>query len=437
MLIPIGREGAEKPRKVWLSYVIIGVNVWAFIITSLMSAGVMKHQHELQSSWVASMRYLDEHPYLHVAPELQSVVPKEVSEDIRKNTEKPDEATLAAEQAAFDKESAPLLEMLDRMPEQRFGFIPARWSWWRMLTSMFVHASLMHLFGNMAFLLATAPFLEEAFGWKIFGFLYLTGGIFSTIIWGLRHSDSYLPLVGASGAIAVAMGAYFVRFFRSRIEFWFVPILLLWKWRYRFAWPAFVVLPAWFLYQFIFMKNYEAGSGVAFAVHVSGFLYGSIASLLLILAKPEKGIDRSETDAAIFTQYERACEQKRFAAADGYANRLLDRTLEERPEQTLDLIRRICSREASLPKFLARTVAVAERNGDRPLAIWLHERIVATAPGTPAAMRSNFRLGVLRKQEGDVDGARAALLAAKEDAACPKEMRVAIEARLAELSPSS
>lgn len=435
MLIPIGREGAESPRRTWLCYTIVGLNIWVFIITSFMSAGVMKHGREMHDSWVAAMRYLDEHPYLKVAPELQPLVPPEVAEAMRHDNERPDAATLAAEQQDLDKEAAPLLEYYRRLPGPRFGFIPAQWTWWTMLTSLFVHASFMHIFGNMAFLLATGPFLEEAFGWKIFGFLYFTGGLFSTAIWGLRHSDSYLPLVGASGAIAVAMGAYFVRFFRSRIEFWFVPILLIWRWRYRFALPSFVVLPLWFVYQFVFMKNYEAGSGVAFAVHVSGFLYGAMASLLLILMKPEKGIDRAETDAAILVAYERACDQQRWAAADGYANRLLDRTLAERPEQTLDLIRRICGRESAVPKFLARTVAIAERNGDRPLAICLHERIVASAPETQAAMRSNFRLGVLRKQAGDVEGARLALLAAKEHADCPEEMRAAIEARLAEVSP--
>ena len=436
MLIPIGREGAESPRRTWLCYVIVGLNIWVFIITSLMSAGVMKHNREMHKSWLAAMRYLDEHPYLHVTPELLPLVPAEVAEAMKNSADdKPDAVTLTAEQQTFDNEATPLLELYRQLPAQRFGFVPAQWTWWTMLTSLFVHASLMHLFGNMAFLLATGPFLEEAFGWKIFGFLYFTGGLFSTAIWGLRHSDSYLPLVGASGAIAVAMGAYLIRFFKSRIEFWFVPILLIWRWRYRFALPAFVVLPLWFVYQFVFMKNYEAGSGVAFAVHVSGFLYGAIASLLLILLKPEKGIDRSETDAAILIAFERACDQQRFAAADGYANKLLDRTLEERPEETLNLVRRICSREASLPKFLGRTVAFAERSGDRPLAIWLHERIVASTPDTQSAMRSNFRLGVLRKQAGDLEGARQALLAAKESADCPDEMRAAIEARLT--SPSS
>lgn len=434
MLIPIGREGADQPRKTRLCYTIIGVNIWAFVITALMSAGVAKHTREMQASWLAAMRYLDAHPYLAVPPELKPLVPKEVQEAMRQTTERPEAATLAEEQAQFDKEAEPLLELYHRLPEQRLGFIPAKWSWWQVLTSMFVHASLMHIFGNMAFLLATGPFLEEAFGWKIFAFLYFTGGIFSTVIWGLRHPDSHMPLVGASGAIAVAMGAYFVRFFKSRIAFWFVPILLVWRWRYRFALPAFVVLPLWFIYQFVFMRNFEEASGVAFAVHVSGFLYGAMASFLLILMKPEKGIDRSETDAAILVAYERACDQKRWAAADGYANRLLDRTLEQKPEATLDLVRRVCAREAVVPKFLGRTAAIAERNGDRELAIWLHERIVATDGDTAAAMRSNFRLGVLRKQAGDVDGAREALLAAKQHAACPDEMRASIDARLAELS---
>jgi len=429
MLIPIGRQGAEAPRKTWLCYLFVALNVWIFIMTSMMSASVMMHGEKMQQSWLAAMRYLNDHPDLHVAPELRPLVPRDLQAQLDARRQRPEPLGASDEQQELDRLSAPLLELYQRLPESQFGFIPARWSFWRMLASLFIHSSLMHLFGNMVFLLATGPFLEEAFGWKIFGFLYLSGGLFSTAIWGLRHENSFVPLVGASGSIAVMMGAYLVRFFKSRIEFWFVPILLLWKWRYRFALPAFLVLPLWFVYQFVFMK-YEEGSGVAFAVHVSGFLYGAIASLLLILMKPEKGIDRSETDAAIFHSYERACDQSRWAIADGYANRLLERTVTERPDKVVEVIRHVASREASLPKFFVRAVALAERNGDRALAIWLHERIVATAGDSSAAMRSNFRLGVLRRQAGDLEGARTALLAAKEHAECPEEMRAAIDARL-------
>src|SRR5207253_1302997 len=179
----IGREGAEAPRKTWLCYTIVGINIWVFIITSLMSAGVMKHNREMHVSWLVSMRYLDEHPYLKIAPELRPLVPAEVEEAMRKGGERPDAVTLATEQETLDKDAA-LLELYRQLPAPRFGFVPARWSWWTMLTSLFVHASFMHIFGNMAFLLATGPFLEEAFGWKVFGFLYFTGGLFSTAIWG-------------------------------------------------------------------------------------------------------------------------------------------------------------------------------------------------------------------------------------------------------------
>jgi len=433
MLIPIGRAGAEAPRKTWLCYTIVGINIWIFLMTAAMTVSVEKHDRKIEESWLASMRYLSAHPYLHVAAELKPLVPRTLEAKLDERGERPEAATVTEEQQELDRLAGPLIELWQQLPSARFGFIPARWSYPRMLSSIFIHSSLMHLFGNMVFLLATGPFVEEAFGWKIFGFVYFGGGFVSTAIWGLRHGDSFTPLVGASGAIAAVMGAYFVRFFKSRIEFWFVPILLLWRWRYRFALPAFVVLPLWFAYQFLWMRYFEAGGGVAFAVHVAGFLYGAGVAFLLILLMPEKGIDRSETDAAILASYERACAQSRWAIADGYANRLLDRTLAERPEKTVEVIRRICSRPSTLPRFLNRAVGIAERSGDRDLAVWLHERIVAVEPSTSSAMRSNFRLGVLRKQVGDVDGAREALMAAKANAACPDDMRMAIDARLAEL----
>jgi membrane associated rhomboid family serine protease len=149
-----------------------------------------------------------------------------------------------------------------------------------LLTSMFVHGGLMHLFGNMLFLHIFGDNVEDRFGHLRFLVFYLGCGTVAAVAQTVMSPRSSMPMVGASGAIAGVTGAYFVFYPRARVLM-LVPILLFWK---VLQVPAVLFLLLWFAvqlaYGMISLGGPEAG-GVAWWAHVGGFASGVLAALLL------------------------------------------------------------------------------------------------------------------------------------------------------------
>jgi membrane associated rhomboid family serine protease len=151
------------------------------------------------------------------------------------------------------------------------------------ITAMFLHAGWDHILGNMLFLAIFGKNVEDALGRLGYLALYFAGGFVATmtqtamtLLFG-TVSDTQIPTLGASGAIAAVLGSYFVLYPNSRVltlVFWF-PIRV----------PAWLYLGGWFLYQF-FESNYSlfsvntGGGGVAFFAHVGGFVFGFIVTRL-------------------------------------------------------------------------------------------------------------------------------------------------------------
>ena len=138
-----------------------------------------------------------------------------------------------------------------------------------LFTSMFLHAGLMHLLGNMLFLWIFGDNVEDYFGH--FGYLvfYLVCGIGSGLVHVLFNLSSPYPAIGASGAISGVMGAYILLFPTHRIlTFFFIFLIPI---------PAFFILGYWFVLQFlegVGQLGTAAQGGVAFWAHVGGFLIG-------------------------------------------------------------------------------------------------------------------------------------------------------------------
>jgi rhomboid family protein len=140
-----------------------------------------------------------------------------------------------------------------------------------LLVSMFLHGSIPHLFGNMLFLWVFGSNVEGSRGWWRYLLLYLAGGVFATAAHVAIDPDSTVPIVGASGAIAAVMGAYFVLLPHARIKtlIFFGPVLL------RKV-TALWLLVIWLGQQFLLVG---AESGVAWAAHVGGFVFGAAVGL--------------------------------------------------------------------------------------------------------------------------------------------------------------
>ena len=174
----------------------------------------------------------------------------------------------------------------------RWGFIPGRFSFLKLLFAIFIHASFFHLFGNMLFFWCVGCNLEDDWGWAGFMICYVLSGVTAGGLHMLKSPDSMVPCVGASGAIAGIMGVFLVKYYKVRIKFFYLWLLRFWKpWGY-FTSYAGIVIPIWFAEQMIGATS-GAEDGVGYWAHIGGFLFGAAAAGVIQLI----GLD----DAPIMT----------------------------------------------------------------------------------------------------------------------------------------
>ena len=155
-----------------------------------------------------------------------------------------------------------------------YGVVPAYFAPATLITSMFLHGSWSHVLGNMWYLWIFGDNVEDRVGHGRFIVFYLLCGIAAALGQVAVDPHSTLPTIGASGAIAGVMGAYFVLYPRSR-----VLTLIPWIFLQIVELPAIVLLGFWFVMQLfsagtIAMTTTSQGGGVAFAAHIVGFLVG-------------------------------------------------------------------------------------------------------------------------------------------------------------------
>lgn len=143
------------------------------------------------------------------------------------------------------------------------------------LFSMFLHGGLLHLLGNMLFLYVFGNNVEDRLSPLVYALFYVAGGVVATAAHVGLQPHSTVPVVGASGAIAAVMGAYLVWFPNARILS-IVPIFLFGM---LAEIPAKWLLGFWFVSQFFISPN----SGVAWAAHVGGFIFGVVVALVFRL----------------------------------------------------------------------------------------------------------------------------------------------------------
>ena len=143
-------------------------------------------------------------------------------------------------------------------------------------TSMFMHASLAHLFGNMFYLWIFGDNVEDAMGHGRYLAFYLVGGVCAAAAQTFTDLTSVIPMLGASGAISAVLAGYAFLYPRSPITV-FNPVFILW-----FFFGLFLQLPAWLVIGEYFLVNLSdalmnsSHGGVAFMAHVGGFVGGGI-----------------------------------------------------------------------------------------------------------------------------------------------------------------
>jgi len=165
---------------------------------------------------------------------------------------------------------------------QVYGVVPAAFHASTLVTSMFLHGSWMHVIGNMWYLWIFGYNVEDRLGHGRFIVFYLLCGIVAAFGQILIDPTSTLPTIGASGAIAGVMGAYFVLYPQSRV-LTLIPLIIFWE---VIELPAIILLGFWFLMQLfsagaIAVTASTGGGGVAFMAHVAGFITGIVAVFVL------------------------------------------------------------------------------------------------------------------------------------------------------------
>ncbi len=148
--------------------------------------------------------------------------------------------------------------------------------WTTIFTAMFMHGGWSHIIGNMVFLWAFGPEIEDAMGPVRYLIFYLAGGMVAMVAQVAAIPHSTVPNLGASGAIAAVMGAFLVTYPRDRIK----SILMIFVFFRVTLIPAALLIGFWFLTQLFnagAVANVQSG-GVAYLAHVGGFIFGAVTA---------------------------------------------------------------------------------------------------------------------------------------------------------------
>lgn len=296
LIIPIGHEDNSVRRLPWVTFTLMAVCVAVHILVTVQTSAIAKQiqtkfvefavlciQHpSLEPDHDAMVRLLGERTATRFSQELESLREQMSLTGATEATEE--------DQARFDALALDLAHLKESLPSQRLGYVPAEGNFLGLLTSMFVHSGWFHLIMNMLFLYLLAPFIEDVWGRPLFLGFYLLAGVFSASMFGVHYPHLSVPLIGASGAIAGVMGAFLVRYWKTRIEFFYLIFFFV---RGTFKAPAFVMLPLWFVLELFNARamdvaNPGGGGGVAHWAHVWGFLFGVAVALVMLKTRTEE-----------------------------------------------------------------------------------------------------------------------------------------------------
>ena len=310
ILIPTGHEQATVRRLPWVTITLIALNVVLFLGVGLKAASIERRAiRQLERVF----EYWRKHPYLQIPPALlrESLSPREQEQVKRLREAFQQAAPKDAEerehqQGELNRLAQEAFATRDEHPFFSWGLIPAHPTLLAFITCMFMHAGWLHLLSNMFIFFLSGPAVEDVYGRPLFAALYLGGGVIASLVHIAIFPASQVPVVGASGAIAAAMGAFMVRFARTRIRFFYVLFLIRGG---TFTAPAWFMLGLWLLQQLFYASLVTEGSGVAYAAHAGGFLAGAVAALVIKRLGVEEKVVNPAIEKELSVQQHPALEE--------------------------------------------------------------------------------------------------------------------------------
>ena len=303
MIIPLRHENHRGRRWPYVTIAIIALNLLFFLVTLSSLERDAGRLAEVQSR---TLRLAATYPNLKLTPAQQELVDgfrrsqpatwERLGSPNRNPTELWEIEMLHFEPEQLDQEMAELGRQMDQLRQDsvvaRYAFYPSRPTLISYLTANFLHGGWMHLIFNMWFLWLAGAVLEDVWGRPLYAAVYMVSGMGALAAHATVFPDSLIPVIGASGAISALMGAFLVRFPKTKIQlgffYWIMRPRL-----FRFTWPAYAVLPLWLLGQ-LFSGTLEGETGgVAYWAHIGGFGVGLALALLLRFSGIERKMDQA------------------------------------------------------------------------------------------------------------------------------------------------
>lgn len=301
LIIPTSHDSFQSRRWPWVTIALIVINLLVF---GLSARADVQNREAVEKDARDAVVYWVEHPYLRLPPPLDANVPRLLADrrlgpKIREGQARQVEPGEVEEQQKELDRLAAVVTDPRRDYRRVYGFVPARNNWTGLVTSQFLHGGVLHILFNLWFLWLVGVNMEDRWGRVVFPLFYLSAGAVACLAHKAYAPQSEAPLIGASGAVAGAMGAFLVGFAKTKIRF----MWLVWLRPYFFEAPAYLMLPLWLLGEvFSAWLGYgkTGGSGVAYAAHVGGFLFGVVIALGMRFTGAERRIDDAiENDGAV------------------------------------------------------------------------------------------------------------------------------------------
>lgn len=404
MLLPIGHEETTVRRMPWVTLTIIGLCLVAFVLTVIAPSG----EERIANRERQAIEFSLDHPYLELDPRLKGYTYYSLRQLEGRGPRTPpdDFEQLQREQRELDALVAAYFSARDSTPYFRWGLVPTTQRPVAWLTHMLMHVGLLHLFGNLFILYLAGPPLEDAWGHLPFAVFYVVAGLVASFFFIAGHPEVDEPLIGASGAIAGVMGAFAVRYWNTRITF-FYWIFFLKIYTGTFAAPAWLMLGLWILAQLAFASGWWAFlsiadvGNVAFEAHIAGFLFGvAVAFLVKKLAIEERFLEPASEGQGIVHQA-RSVEAAFDLAHEGRVDEAierLERDLDRNPSDfdaasALWTIATAVGREAQVARRMIPALEAAARTGDDGLPALCWGELLRSNPAIDIAPATAVRLG--------------------------------------------
>jgi membrane associated rhomboid family serine protease len=287
MLIPLRHENMQGRRWPVITFGIIALNVIVFLGThwTMDRQGPELGEVKLHLVLLAAM-----HPELKIPEKAQEFVTSIQTKNAAmwKEAKNPNRDVLDTwdAQLRLKDDSEDLQQEMDSLGQSyaemnaasilsNYAFIPAHPTLVGLIAANFLHGGWLHLIGNMWFLWLAGAVLEDTWGRLIYPAFYLIAGVLAFQVHAMFNTGSFMPVIGASGAIAGLMGAFLVRFPTTKIE---MGYLFFYRF-YRFKMAAYWLLPVWVLTEVFYGSMFGQMSGVAHWAHVGGFVFGALIAV--------------------------------------------------------------------------------------------------------------------------------------------------------------